>query len=62
MATSKKGKYSKVKDVKSGKTVKYTKSSLKKKKTYYFKVRTYRKVSGKKVYSSYSSVKSVKVK
>ena len=62
MATSKKGKYSKVKTITSGKTVKYTKGSLKKKKTYYFKIRTYKTVSGKKIYSSYSSVKSIKVK
>ena len=61
MATSKKGKYKKVKTA-SSKTVKYTKSSLKKKKTYYFKIRTYRTVSGKKVYSSYSSIKSIKIK
>ncbi len=62
MATSKKGKYSKIKTVTKGNTVKYTKSSLKKNKTYYFKIRTYRTVDGKKVYSSYSTVKSIKVK
>ena len=62
MATSKKGKYKKVKTITSGKTVKYTKSSLKKKKTYYFKIRAYKKVSGKKIYSSYSSIKSIKIK
>ena len=62
MATSKKGKYKKVKTISSGKTTKYTKSSLKKNKKYYFKIRTYRKVSGKKIYSSYSSIKNVKAK
>jgi len=62
MATSKKGKYSKVKTVTKGTTVKYTKSSLKKNKKYYFKVRAYKTVDGKKVYSSYSSVKSIKIR
>ena len=42
---------------------KYTMKSLKSKKRYYFKVRTYYTTSaGKKVYSSWSGVKSVKVK
>ena len=31
-------------------------------KKYYFKVRTYRTVNGKKVYSGYTSVKNIKVK
>lgn len=62
MATNKKGKYKKVKTVSSGKTVKYTRNKLTKKKTYYVKIRTYRKVGGNKVYSSYSSIKSIKVK
>ena len=61
-ATSKSGKYSKVKTVGSGSTTSYTNSSLTKNKTYYYKVRAYRTVKGKKVYSSYSTVKSVKVK
>jgi hypothetical protein len=61
MSTKKSSGYKKVKTVTSAKTVKYTKSSLKKGKTYYFKVRTYRTVNGKKVYSAYSSIKSVKV-
>ena len=42
---------------------KYTMNSLKSKKIYYFKVRTYYTTSaGKKAYSSWSGVKSVKVK
>ena len=61
MATSKSGKYTKIKTA--GKSTKsYTKSSLKKGKTYYFKVRVYKTVDGKKIYSSYSSVKNIKVK
>lgn len=39
-----------------------TKTKLKSKKTYYFRIRAYKTVNGKKVYTSYSSVKSVKVK
>ena len=39
-----------------------TLKSLKKGKTYYVKVRSYKTVSGKKYYSDYSAVKSVKVK
>ena len=62
MATTKKGKYKKVKTVTKGNAIKYTKSKLKKNKRYYFKVRTYKKVNGKKIYSSYSSIKSIKVK
>jgi hypothetical protein len=61
-ATSKSGTYSKVTTIKKGSTVSYTKSSLKSGKTYYYKVRAYRNVNGKKVYGSYSAVKSVKVK
>ncbi len=62
MSTSKKGKYSRVRTVTKSGTVKYTKSSLKKNKRYYFKIRSYKTVDGKKVYSSYSTVKSIKVK
>ncbi len=40
----------------------YTKSKLKRGKTYYFKLRTYKTFNGKKLYSSYSSVKKVKIK
>ena len=62
MSTSKKGKYKKVATLKSASKVKYIKKGLKKGKTYYFKVRTYKVYKGKTVYSSYSKVKSVKVK
>ena len=40
----------------------YTYKKLTSKKTYQFKVRAYRKVNGKKVYSSFSSTKSIKSK
>lgn len=62
MSTSKNGKYSKIKTVTKTSTVKYTKANLEKNKKYYFKVRAYKIVDGKKVYSSYSSVKSIKIK
>lgn len=39
-----------------------TKTKLTKNKTYYFRVRAYKVVNGKKVYTSYSGVKAVKVK
>lgn len=39
-----------------------TKTKLTKNKTYYFRVRAYKVINGKKVYTAYSSVKSVKVK
>ena len=61
-STSKSGTYSKVKTVTSGSTTSYTNSNLTKNKVYYYKVRAYRTVSGKNVYSDYSSVKYIKVK
>ncbi len=62
MATSKNGKYTRVKNVTSSKTIKYTKSSLKKNKKYYFKVRAYKTVNGQKIKGAFSSVKTIKVK
>lgn len=44
------------------KTVKKTVKKLKSKKTYYVKVRAYKKVGSKKLYGAYSAVKSVKIK
>ena len=61
-ATSKSGKYSKIKTITKNSTVSYVNSSLTKNKTYYYKIRAYRTVNGKKIYSSYSVAKSVKVK
>lgn len=57
-----KGSYKAVKTVKSGKTVKFTNKSLKKGTVYKYKVRAYRTVKGKKIYGSYSSAVSVKIK
>lgn len=59
MSTSKKGTYKKI-GTTNLKT--YTKKNLAKGKTYYFKIRTYKTVNSKKVYSSYSKIKSIKVK
>ena len=57
-----KGKYKAVKTITNGKTVSYTRKNLKRGKTYYFKVRAYRKVNGQKVYGNYSGAKKVKIK
>ncbi len=59
-ATSKGGTYKTVKTVKGGKTVKFTNAKLTPGKKYYYKVRAYRTVNGKKVYGAYSTVVSAK--
>lgn len=61
-ATKKNGKYKAVYTIKKGTTVVYTNKKLKKKKTYYYKVRAYKKVAKKTVYGAYSKTVSVKVK
>ena len=61
-ATKKNGKYKKVKTIKKNKIVTCKTKALKAKKTYYFKVRTYRKVAGKTIYGAFSNVKKVTVK
>ena len=48
--------------VKKQKTTKVTVKKLKAKKKYYVRIRTYKTVKGKKVYSSWSKVKTVKTK
>lgn len=58
-ATSKKGKYRKFTDV-SGNSIDVT--NLKAKRTYFFKIRAYRSINGKTYYSSYSSIRSIKIK
>lgn len=45
-----------------GTTLRKTVKNLRSGKKYYFKVRAYRTVSGKKIYGSYSSVKSVRIR
>lgn len=63
-STSKKftKKTTKTSKITKAKTVKKTIKSLKKGKKYYVRVRAYKTVNGKKVYSPWSAVKSVKVK
>ena len=63
LATDKKFKKNKkTATVKKQKTTKTTVKKLKAKKKYYVRIRTYKTVNGKKVYSSWSKVKSVKTK
>ena len=61
-STKKSGSYKKIKTVKKASTTSYTNKNLSSNKKYYYKVRAYKKVKGKKVYGSYSSVKSVRTK
>ncbi len=61
-STKKSSGFRKIKTIKKGSTKTYTDKKLKKGKKYYYKIRAYRTVDGKKVYSSYSTVKKVKVK
>lgn len=61
MAKSSTGTYSKIATISKASTLSYTKSGLTKGKTYYFKVRSYTTVNGKKIYSDYTKVVKVKV-
>ncbi len=63
VATDKKiKKNKKTATVKKQKTTKTTIKKLKAKKKYYVRIRTYKTVNGKKLYSSWSKIKSVKTK
>ena len=63
VATDKKFKKNKkTATVKKQKTTKVTIKKLKAKKKYYVRIRTYKTVKGKKIYSSWSNVKKVKTK
>ncbi len=61
-STSKKFKNAKTVTVSGAKKTKATIKKLKSKKTYYLRIRTYRKVSGKTYLSAWSKAKSVKTK
>jgi len=60
-STSKTGGFSSIKTVKSGASSSYTKKT-KRNKTYYYKMRAYTTVNGKKVWGAYTTVKSYKLK
>lgn len=62
MKTGSKGKYRSIKQIKKNKTVRFMKRKLKKGKNYYFKVRAYKSLDGKKIYGPYSKVKKIKLK
>ena len=62
MSMKKSSGYKKIKTIKKAKKVTFTKSGLKKKQTYYFKVRTYRIVNGVTYYGNDSNVKKVNIK
>lgn len=59
-STSKNGTYEHIKRMTSGSSVAYTDSSLATGRTYYYKIRAYRTVSGKRVYGAFSSLVSAK--
>ncbi len=61
-STNKSSGFKNIKTITNKSLVKYTKTGLKSKKRYYFKVRSYKTVDGKKIYSSFSAVKSAKIK
>ena len=59
-STSKSGRYQCIKTL-SSKSSSYKNSGLKKKKTYYYKIRAYKKVNGKTFYSGFSAIKKIKM-
>lgn len=61
-ATGTSNKFKCIKKIKSAKTVKYVDKTVKKRKTYKYKVRAFAKKGGKTFYSSFSPVKTIKVK
>jgi len=60
-AASKSGTYKKIKTITSGTATSYTNVKLTNNKTYYYKIRAYKTVSGNKKYGSYCSILSKKV-
>lgn len=62
MSARKNSGYKKVAVFSKAYKVKYIRKQLEAGKTYYFKVRTYRKVSGRKLYSPYSNISKIQIK
>ncbi len=60
-STSKTGGFSRIKTVKSGASTSYVKKTTRNK-TYYYKMRAYTTVNGKKVWGAYTTVKAYKLK
>lgn len=56
MATSQSGQYSKIATITKNSVVSYKKTNLTSNKTYYFKVKAYKTIKGKKIYGAYSSI------
>lgn len=61
-STSKNGEYTSTGFIKKGSTVTFKDKKVSEGKTYYYKIRAYRTVNGKRVYGPYSAVKSVKIR
>ena len=61
-AVSNKGKFTKVSTVKNAKKTTFLDKKVSSQKMYYYKVRAYKTVKGKKIYGAYSVVKKVKCK
>ena len=59
-AESRNGKFKLVATVNNLNTVSYTDKNLERKKTYYYKIRSYKTSYGKTYYSTYTTEKSVK--
>lgn len=62
MSVRKSSGYKLVKKINKSSLTSYTKTKLKKGKRYYFKLKSYKTVDKKKIYSNYSVIKSVKIK
>lgn len=56
-----KGSYVLCKTISSGAVLTYTNTSLKQGNTYYYRVKAYKNVNGKKIYSCYSKTVSISV-
>ena len=61
-STKMKSGFKKIATLKKGSTVKYINKKLRKGKTYYYKIKAYRTVNGKTVYSNYTTVRKVKIR